>query len=234
MTRTTIGKWWAPRFLTTALVVAMLCLCVLVLSETMLFKEMVLAITTGRGLGEGLISVLLLLPVVVLFSLTAISSTKGMKVTLGVSWAMIVPAILSFSGLDWLAVFSPTGSGGHYIVALPDYLVIAVMVGLSAACLFQRSYAQVASIRERLRGRGIDGGEVDKATAGMFASMSCLGAAATVAAVGVFAGGSILSGLSEPDPVILAAGLAVLCAAITGLFILLRGLEGPVSTSSVK
>jgi len=225
MTRARVFRWWAPRFWTTALVVVMLCLCALVLSETELFQELVHAMAAGRGIDPGLISVLLLLPIVALSAFIAIGFGKGMKATLAVSWAMIVPAILSFSSIDWLTIFSPAGSGGHLMVALPDYLVMAIAIALSAACLCQRSYAQVVTIRERLRSRGIDGFEVDAATAEMFVSMSALALAAGLAAVAVLAAGSMLSTLNRPNPMLFAAGIGVVFLAVAALFLVLRRLE---------
>ncbi len=232
MTRAKMAGWWAPRFWTTLFIVIILGLSALVLSQTMLFKELAALMSSGRGIDPDMIAALLLLPILVLFALIAAASRKGAKAALGVSWVMLAPAILSLSDLDWLTVFSPSGSGGHLAVALPSYAIIAITIGLAAACLCQRSYSQLASLRDKMISRGIDAGEIDVATSKMFVSMSALALGATMASIAVFAGGSLLAGLERPSAEALALGLAVVVVAVAVLLVSLRGLEKARSPSS--
>ena len=217
-----------PQVLCHFVVYAMLFLSFLVFSQSAV-NEMIskgfssLLAFVGIDLGTELF---LFLAVLVLV-LRGLLNERKLRSALVASWIMFVPAVLPYSGIDWLAFFG-FPSDLLAIQDAPPLLVLANGVGLVAAGILLRARLQTLTIEGNLERRGAPKGEVRGAIWGMLLHASWVIILSALLALLVGAVVLFLAPYLEAALVGLGQGLTVL-ALVAGaalLLILLVYLQG--------
>ena len=158
-----------PRTITTIVVL----LAFTMSAVTLMSYDFYVNLRTGAAgildsLGIGFNTDILLIGMMFMVVLVGVISEKWLKATLRSGWAMLIPAILFYSKIDWMYLADLPGNFSSFSNGLPEYYIFLNGVALLCASLLFRSHLHLVWVRKVLAWRGASTRDLDPAMRGNF------------------------------------------------------------------